>query len=413
LEVFMNAERVVIVGGGGAGDAAAFALRENGFEGDIVILSADGDRPYERPYLSKEYLRGEIELPRVHLHEQDAYSQHQIDLRLDQRVTGGTLAGRRLTLAGGTEIRFDKLILATGGSPRWLPSVPHAANVFTLRSLRDSQAIRDALQMSTRVLLVGAGFIGAEVGASARTQGKDVLMVEAAPVPLARALGEEVGRVYASIHSSKGVAVRTATTILEWHRSGDRVVGVTLSDGSREEVDMVLLGVGIDPNLEIPLALGLATEAGGVVVDEGLRATDGVYCAGDIAFHQHPVLGRALRVEHWEVARGQGQAIARSITHEPAPYTTLPYFWSDQYDVSLEYIGNASGRDELLWRGDPDALKFSVFYLREGLIEAVLSVNDADTNKAGGELIGNRRRVDAAVLTDPGTDLAELASVPA
>jgi 3-phenylpropionate/trans-cinnamate dioxygenase ferredoxin reductase subunit len=409
----MNAGRVVIVGGGGAGDAAAFGLRENGFDGEIVILSADADRPYERPYLSKEYLRGEIELPKVYLQEQDAYSKNKIELRLDQRVTGGTLAGRRLTLAGGTEVGFDTVILATGGTPRWLPSVPHAGNVFTLRSLRDSQAIREALGVSDRLLLVGAGFIGAEVGASARSQGKDVLMVEAAPVPLARALGEEVGRVYASIHASKGVTVRTATTILEWHRTGDRVVGVTLSDGSREEVDVVLLGVGIDPNLELPLALGLPTEAGGVVVDAGLKATDGVYCAGDIAFHMHPVLGRALRVEHWEVARGQGRAIAGSIAHEPGPYSTLPYFWSDQYDVSLEYRGNASGTDQLVWRGDRDALRFSVFYLREGLIEAVLSVNDAGTNKAGGELIGKRRPVDAVVLADPGADLAGLASVPA
>jgi NADPH-dependent 2,4-dienoyl-CoA reductase/sulfur reductase-like enzyme len=171
--------------------------------------------------------------------------------------------------------------------------------------------------------------------------------------------------------------------------------------------------VGIDPNLELPLALGLPTEAGGVVVDAGLKATDGVYCAGDIAFHKHPVLSRAFRVEHWEVARGQGRAIARSIAHEPAPYTTLPYFWSDQYDVSLEYRGNASGMDQLVWRGDRDALKFSVFYMRDGLIEAVLSVNDAGTNQAGGELIGNRRPVDAAVLADPGADLAELASVRA
>jgi 3-phenylpropionate/trans-cinnamate dioxygenase ferredoxin reductase subunit len=409
----MSAGRVVIVGGGGAGDAAAFGLRGKGFDGEIVILSADADRPYDRPYLSKEYLRGEIELPSVYLHEQDAYSANDIDLRLDQEVTGGTLAGRRLTLAGGTEIGFDTLILATGGSPRWLPGVPGAGNVFTLRSLRDSQAIRAALQKSTRVLLVGAGFIGAEVGASARTQGKDVLMVEAAPVPLARALGEEVGRVYASIHASKGVAVRTATTIKEWHRRGDRVIGVTLSDGSREEVDVVLLGVGIDPNLEIPHALGLPTEAGGVVVDQGLRATDGVYCAGDIAFHMHPVLGRALRVEHWEVARGQGQAIARSIAQGPGPYSTLPYFWSDQYDVSLEYRGNASGIHQLVWRGDRDALRFSVLYVRDGLIEAVLSVNDPGSNQAGGELIENRRRLDVAVLADPGADLAELASVPA
>jgi 3-phenylpropionate/trans-cinnamate dioxygenase ferredoxin reductase subunit len=409
----MTTGRVVIVGGGGAGDAAAFGLRKNGFDGEIVILSADSDRPYDRPYLSKEYLRGEIELSKVYLHEEDAYSKNRIDLHLGQQVTGGTVAGRRLTLAGGTEIGFDTLILATGGSPRWLPSVPRAGNVFTLRSLRDSQAIRDALHASARVLLIGAGFIGAEVGASARSQGKDVLMVEAAPVPLSRALGEEVGQVYASIHRSRGVAVRTGTTVTQWHSSGERVVGVTLSDGSREEVDLVLLGVGIDPNLQIPIALGLATEAGGVVVDEGLRAAEGVYCAGDIAFHRHPILGRAIRVEHWEVAKGHGGGVAGSVAREHAPYSTLPYFWSDQYDVSLEYRGNASGMDELVWRGDRDALRFSVFYLHNGLVDAVLSVNDAGANEAGGALIQSRRPFGAAALADPAIDLAQLASVPA
>jgi 3-phenylpropionate/trans-cinnamate dioxygenase ferredoxin reductase subunit len=409
----MTAGRVVIVGGGGAGDAAAFGLRKNGFDGEIVIISADPDRPYDRPYLSKEYLRGEIELSKVYLHEEDAYSKNRIELHLGAQVTGGTLAGRSLSLAGGTEIGFETLILATGGSPRWLPGVPRASNAFTLRSLRDSQAIRDALQASARVLLIGAGFIGAEVGASARTQGKDVLMVEAAPVPLARALGEEVGQVYASIHRSRGVDVRTATTVKEWHRSGERVVGVTLSDGSREAVDLVLLGVGIDPNLQVPTALGLPTEAGGVVVDEGLRAAENVYCAGDIAFHRHPILGRAIRVEHWEVAKGHGGGVAGSVAREHTPYSTLPYFWSDQYDVSLEYRGNASGMDEQVWRGDRDALSFSVFYLRDGLVDAVLSVNDASTNEAGCALVESRRPVEAAALADPAVDLVQLASVPA
>jgi NADPH-dependent 2,4-dienoyl-CoA reductase/sulfur reductase-like enzyme len=188
---------------------------------------------------------------------------------------------------------------------------------------------------------------------------------------------------------------------------------VTLADGSREEVDLVLLAVGIHPNLEIPTALGLPSEAGGVVLDEGLRAAEGVYCAGDIALHRHPVLGRAIRVEHWEVAKGQGRGIASSVAREHASYSTLPYFWSDQYDVSLEYRGNASGMDGLVWRGDREALSFSVFYIRDGLVDAVLSVNDAATNKAGAALIRSRRRVDAAALADPAVDLAELNSVSA
>src|SRR5450631_4175594 len=333
----MAVNRVVIVGGGGAGDANAFALRKNGFDGDIQIVSADQNRPYDRPYLSKEFLRGEVELRKVLLHDEGDYAKEKIDLNLNQRVVGGSLSSRNLALEGGGEVSFDVLVLGLGGTPRWLPGAPHSDNVLTLRSLRDSQALRKTISESTRILIIGAGFIGAEVAASARQLGKDVLMVEAAPVPLSRALGQEVGKLYASIHTGKGVDLRTGTTVQTWHQKGKRVEGVTLSDGRREEVDMVLLAAGIEPNLEVPKALGLPMEGGGVRVDEGLKAAEGVYCAGDIAFHQHPVLGRAIRVEHWEVAKNQGRAIGAAIVSGDAPYTRLPYFWSDQYDVSLEY----------------------------------------------------------------------------
>jgi 3-phenylpropionate/trans-cinnamate dioxygenase ferredoxin reductase component len=398
----------VIVGGGGAGDAAAFALRKKGFDGEVVILSADHNRPYDRPYLSKEFLRGEVELPKVFLHGEEDYSKEKVELRLNERVVGGSLSGRTLALEGGGEISFDLLVLGLGGTPRRLPGVPNSDNVFTLRSLKDSQAIRKALKESSRVLLIGAGFIGAEVGASARQLGKDVLMVEAAPVPLSRALGDEVGEIYASIHRSKGVDVRTATKVEKWHTKGDKVEGVTLSSGRREEVDMVVLAVGIDPNLEIPKALGLPIEEGGVRVDEGLLAAEGVYCAGDIAFHPHPVLGRGMRVEHWEVATNQGRGVAAAIVSGPAPYTKLPYFWSDQYEMSLEYRGHASGDDHEVWRGSREGLVFSVFYLRDGLVDAVLSMNDKKTNEAGGRIIESRRPVDQAALADTSVDLSEL-----
>jgi 3-phenylpropionate/trans-cinnamate dioxygenase ferredoxin reductase component len=401
-------KRVVIVGGGGAGDAAAFALRKRGFDGEVVILSADKNRPYDRPYLSKEFLRGEVELPKVFLHDEGEYSKQKIELRLDQRVVGGSLAGRTVALEGGGEITFDVLVLGLGGTPRWLPGVPHSDNVFTLSSLRDSQAIRKALKESTRLLLIGAGFIGAEVGASARQLGKEVLMVEAAPVPLSRALGQDVGEIYASLHTSKGVDVRTGTKVEKWHTNGKSVEAVTLSDGRREEVDTVLLAVGIDPNLEIPKALGLPIEGSGVRVDEGLRAVEGVYCAGDIALHPHPVLGREIRVEHWEVAKNQGRGVGAAIVSGDAPYTKLPYFWSDQYDVSLEYRGQASGDDHAVWRGDREGLKFSVFYFRNGLVDAVLSMNDKKTNEEGGKLIERRQPVDEAALADTNVELADL-----
>ena len=401
-------KRVVIVGGGGAGDAAAFALRKKGFDGEVVILSADKNRPYDRPYLSKEFLRGEVELQKVFLHGEDDYSKEKIELHLNERVVGASMAGRTVSLDGGREITFDVLVLGLGGTPRWLPGAPRSDNVFTLRSLHDSQAIGKTLKESTRLLLIGAGFIGAEVAASARQLGKEVLMVEAAPVPLSRALGQDVGEIYASLHTSKGVDVRTGTKVEKWHAKGKSVEAVTLSDGRHEEVDMVLLAVGIDPNLEIPKALGLPIEGSGVRVDEGLRAIDGVYCAGDIALHAHPVLGREIRVEHWEVAKNQGRGVGAAIVSGDAPYTKLPYFWSDQYDVSLEYRGQASGDDHAVWRGDREGLKFSVFYFRNGLVDAVLSMNDKKTNEAGGKLIERRQPVDEAALADTGVDLADL-----
>jgi 3-phenylpropionate/trans-cinnamate dioxygenase ferredoxin reductase subunit len=404
----MTTKRVVIVGGGGAGDSAAFALRKNGFDGEVVILSADRDRPYDRPYLSKEFMRGEIELQKVFLHDEAEYSNQKIEVRLQQTVVAGSLRDGRLSLQSGGEVEFDNLVVATGGTPRRLPDAPEAPNVMTLRSLRDSQAIRDALKRSRRLLLVGAGFIGAEVGASARQLGKEVLMVESAPVPLARALGAEVGEVYASIHRSKGVDLRTGTSVTEWHGNADRVSGVTLSDGRREEVDVVLIAIGIDPNLEVPRALGLPIEGGGVRVDDGLRAAEGVYCAGDIALHPHPVLEEAIRVEHWEVAKHHGRGIAVSLASRHTPVTRLPYFWSDQYDVSLEYRGHASGDDQAVWRGDKEGLRFSVFYLRQGLIKAVLSMNDTKTNEVGGKLIESRNRVDPKALSDEAVELSEL-----
>ncbi|MHB8587752.1 MAG: NAD(P)/FAD-dependent oxidoreductase [Candidatus Dormibacteraceae bacterium] len=404
-------KRVVIVGGGGLGDAAAFALRKRGFDGMVTIISADRDRPYDRPYLSKEFLRGEVELPKVFLHDESEYTKQGIELQLNRKVTGGSLSGGKLAVDGGGEVEFDWLVLGLGGTPRRLPDLPRAENVVTLRSLRDSKAIRQALERASRLLLIGAGFIGAEVGASARQMGKEVLMIESAPVPLSRALGREVGEIYATIHRAKGVDVRTGTTVQKWHSDGHRVVGVTLSDGRREEADLVLEAVGIEPNLDLPKALGLTIEGGGVRVDQALRAAEGVYCGGDIALHQHPVLGRAIRVEHWEVAKNQGRGIAEDIAGGDRPYTKLPYFWSDQYDVNLEYRGHASGEDRTVWRGDRDGLSFSVFYLRDGLIDAVLSMNDSKTNELGGKLVESRRPVNEAALADLSVDLAEL--VPA
>jgi 3-phenylpropionate/trans-cinnamate dioxygenase ferredoxin reductase subunit len=224
--------------------------------------------------------------------------------------------------------------------------------------------------------------------------------------------GQEVGEIYAEIHRSRGVDMRTGTTVQKWHTYNNRVVGVTLSDGEREDIDLVLVAVGIEPNLDLATALGLSVNEKGVQVDEGLRAAEGVYAGGDIALHDHPVLGRSIRVEHWEVAKWHGRGIAAAIVAGDAPFARLPYFWSDQYDVSLEYRGNASGDDEAVWRGDREGLHFSVFYLREGLVQGVLSINDSKTNELGGKLIESRRPVDPLSLASSDMDLAGLVPTP-
>jgi 3-phenylpropionate/trans-cinnamate dioxygenase ferredoxin reductase subunit len=261
-------------------------------------------------------------------------------------------------------------------------------------------------------MLIGAGFIGAEVAASARQLGKEVVIVEAAPVPLEHALGTEVGEIYASIHRSRGVDVRTATTVEKWHTYGSRVGGATLSDGKREDADLVVVAIGITPNLDLPRALGLPIKGNGVIVDSGLRASEGVYVGGDVAMHHHPVLGRAVRVEHWEVAKWHGRGIAAAIVDGDGPQPRLPYFWSDQYDVNLEYRGQASGQDKAIWRGDRQGLHFSVFYLRDGRVEAVLSMNDSKTNELGGKLIESRRPFDESTLASSDADLAALVPEP-
>jgi 3-phenylpropionate/trans-cinnamate dioxygenase ferredoxin reductase subunit len=401
--------RVVIVGAGAAGDAAAEALRKAGFDGPVVLVGRDRYPAYHRPYLSKQFLRGELPIDRVQLRQPDAYEKLGIEWLAERTAAGVSRRDSAVVLDDGRSVRFDVLVLATGGSPRWLEGVPRLGNVFALRTLEDGVALKVALAEARRPLIIGAGFIGAEVAASARMMGKDALLVEVAPVPLARALGEEMGRLYARIHRDHGVDLRLSTSVSEWITSGDRVEAVRLSDGAREQVDLVLVAVGIAPEVALAGDLDLPMGAGGVLVDETLQAAPGVYCAGDIAAHLHPVYGRHVRVEHWQVARKHGQAIGQAIADGPRPYEELPWFWSDQYDVNLQSLGHAAVYDRTVWRGDPDSGRFSVFYLREGRVEAVLAVNDARTIRFSRDLIGGRAAVSPEALAAETTDLRELA----
>jgi 3-phenylpropionate/trans-cinnamate dioxygenase ferredoxin reductase subunit len=317
---------------------------------------------------------------------------------------------RTARLTDGSELTFEALVLATGGTPRTLPDLAGKANVFTLRSLDDCLALKQAIKSSQRLLVVGAGFIGAEVAASARTMGKAVVMVESAPVPLERALGAEVGEPYARLHRAHGVDLRTGTEVTTWRTGGDRAVAAELSDGTEVEFDVVLVAIGIDANLELPRALGFELHGGGVAVDAGLRVAPGVWCAGDIASHDHPVFGRPVRSEHWEVAKGHGRACGKAAAGAPSVYTTIPYFWSDQYDAYMEYVGSSSGDADLVWRGDPEGDRYSVFYMRQGILEAALCVNDKDARKAARSLIAARARPDTELLADPSSDLTAVAA---
>ncbi len=401
--------RVVIAGAGAAGDGAAEALRKAGFDGEIVMVGRDREPAYHRPYLSKQYLRGELPIERVLLRRPDAYDKLGVEWLGERSVVAASGRDSSVILDDGRSFRFDFLVLATGGSPRWLDGVPRLANVHTLRSLADGVSLKQAVNAAQRVMVIGAGFIGAEVAASARMMGKDALVVEVESVPLSRALGEEMGQVYARLHRERGVDLRLSTSVTEWHADGDRVRAVGLSDGTTEGVDLVLVAVGIQPDVSLASDLDLPLGAGGVLVDETLQARPGVYCAGDIAAHLHPVYGRHLRVEHWQVARKQGQAIGEAIANGARPYTELPWFWSDQYDVNLQHLGHAQAFDQTVWRGDRESGHFSVFYLLEGRIEAVLAVNDARTIRFSRDLIVRRLRVPADVLAAEATDLKELA----
>jgi 3-phenylpropionate/trans-cinnamate dioxygenase ferredoxin reductase subunit len=400
--------QVVIVGGGPAGDAAAFSLRRRGFEGNVTILSADSRRPYRRPNLSKELLQSKIEEEHVYLRPESEYPEQRIELLLGQRVVGADRSERAVILEDGRRLPFDVLILATGGVPRKLTDMPELQNVFTLRSFDDGAAIKEALAKSQRLLVVGAGFIGVEVAASARAGGREVVLVHPDEVPLGRVLGEEVGQFLGRIHREQGVDDRPETKVTGWIHQASQLQGVQLSDGSRVEVDAAVIAVGIDPAVGLAEDLGLQLGQGGVLVDEALRAETRIYCLGDIAYHLHPVLGRRIRVEHWQVAHEQGDACGRALTSGLSGYDRLPWFWSDQYDLALQYLGNAEKSAQRVWRGNREGKSFSVFYLSGGCIEAVLSVNDGGTIQHSHPLIRQRKYVDPRLLADPETDLSGL-----
>ena len=397
----MSGETHVIVGAGLAGAKAAETLREEGFDGRVVLIGAEPDRPYERPPLSKDYLRGEAERDAAYVHPAEYYGERDVELRLETVVDAVDLGARELALAGGERLAFTTLLLATGAEPRRLPG---AEGAYYLRDFRDSDALRDVLDRGGRMAVIGGGWIGSEVAASARQKGLEVTLIEQAAAPLEGVLGRELGEIYAGIHRDHGVEVLTGAGVEAVERGR-----VTLAGGRAVECDHVVVGIGVAPRTELAEAAGLDVE-NGILVDERLRTSaEGVFAAGDVANAQHPLLGTRLRVEHWHNALEQGPAAARSMLGTGEPYDRIPYFFSDQYDVGMEYAGHATEWDEVVFRGDVDGREFIAFWLKDGRVLAGMNVNVWDVTDHIQALIRSGAAVDPARLRDTDVELASLA----
>ena len=390
---------IVVVGGGLAGAKTVEALRDKGFEGSVTIISAETELPYERPPLSKGYLQGDAEFADAVVHKAEWYDEHDVELQLGITVTKVDVEAKELTLEDdGTErtYGYGKLVLAMGASPR-LIGVPGAVaeNVCYLRTHADSDALRARFGKNHRVVVVGGGWIGLEVAAAARNAGSSVTLVEMAEQPLLAVLGEDMGKVFARLHRDHDVDLRLGLGVQEFTSDAGKVTGVRLSDDSYVEADTVVVGVGIVPNLDPVLESGLALD-NGIVVDASLRTSNpDVYAVGDVANHDHPLLG-PLRVEHWANALNQPAVVAANLVGEHAVYDRLPYFFSDQYDLGMEYVGHApkGSYDRVVVRGNLDTRKFVAFWMDGPRIRAAMNVNVWDVVDAVRPLIAERREIE-------------------
>jgi 3-phenylpropionate/trans-cinnamate dioxygenase ferredoxin reductase subunit len=400
-------ETLVIVGGGLAGAKAAETLREEGFDGRLVLVGDEPERPYERPPLSKDYLRGET-AEKPYVHPESFYPDHGVELWSSVSATEIDTGRRELVLDGDRRLGYDGLLLATGAEPRRL-DVPGAEldGVHYLRTVADSERIAERIERAGRLVVVGSGWIGAEIAASARQKGCEVTMIEMASLPLERVLGPEVGRVYLDIHRDHRVEFLPETTVerFDGERSVERVL---TRDGASLEADFVVVGIGVVPRTGLAEAAGLRIDDG-ILVDERLESSvTGIFAAGDVANARHPFYGHRLRVEHWANALNQGPLAARAMLGKDVAYDEIPYFFSDQYEVGMEYGGFATSWDEVVFRGDVEGREFIAFWLEHGRVVAGMNVNVWDVNEAIRELIRSRQPVDARRLADPDSALEDL-----
>jgi 3-phenylpropionate/trans-cinnamate dioxygenase ferredoxin reductase subunit len=399
----------VIVGASLAGAKAAEELREQGFDGRVVLIGSESERPYERPPLSKSYLQGESERAKAYVHEEGFYGEKDIELRTGTTVDAIDPGAGCVILEGGEQLDFDRLLLTTGAEPRVL-ELPGADlnGVHYLRTLGDSDAIREGIKQGGRLAVIGAGWIGSEVAASARQMGAEVTLIDPLKLPNQKVFGREVGEFYRDVHADHGVRLLLGQGVEALEGDGS-VSRVRTTAGETVDCDFVVVGVGVRPRTGLAERAGLDVE-NGILVDERLRTSaENVFAAGDVANHPHPFYGRRIRVEHWANALNQGPAAARAMLGDQKPYERLPYFFSDQYDVGMEYSGHAAEWDEVVFRGDRDGGEFLAFWLSDGRVMAGMNVNVWDVNEHVQAIIRSRRQVDKDALRDPDTPLESLA----
>src|SRR4051794_12379199 len=407
----MSDRTFVIVGGGLAGAKAAATLRSDGFDGSVVLVGEEREPPYERPPLSKEYLRGEVGREKTWAEEDGFYEANAIEVLSGVRVEAIDTSASQVAVAGRDPIRYERLLLATGAEPRRLPiEGADLDGVHYLRTVDDSDALHELLAGGgVRLAIVGAGWIGSEVAASARQLGNDVTVLEMDEVPLGRVLGRQLGGFYRDVHADHGVTFLGGVAVERLDGPG-RVERVMLGDGREVAADAVLIGIGVVPRTELAQAAGIELDDG-VRVNAALESSvPNVYAAGDVANAWHPQLGRPLRVEHWANALNQGPAAARSMLGQAVSYDRVPYFFSDQYDVGMEYSGVGSPEDKVVIRGDLAAREFVAFWLRDGRVQAGMNVNVWDVTEPIQALVRSGAAIDARRLADTDESLEELAA---
>jgi 3-phenylpropionate/trans-cinnamate dioxygenase ferredoxin reductase component len=404
----MSDPGIVIVGAGQAGGETAIQLRKLGYAGRILILGDEPHIPYKRPPLSKAYLAGAVGTDSLHLMSRANLDKIGVEFRGEARVTRIDRGQRRLDLADGSAVAYDRLVLATGGRAREL-NLPgaHRPNVFPLRTIADVDRIRARCAAGKRVVVIGGGFIGLEVAAICVKLALKVTVLEGLPRVLARVTVPQVSQFFEQVHREAGVDLRTGAQVTALEGEPE-VRHVDLDDGSRIDADLVIVGVGIVPNVELAADAGLAVD-NGIVVDECTRTSDPLICAaGDCTNHPNEFLGRRVRLESVQNAMEQARAAAATLAGQPEPYRAVPWFWSDQYDLKLQMVGLSAGHDEVVLRGDPSRRSFAAFYLRGGQLIAADAVNRPAEFMFAKKLVAARVPLTAATLADEGVALKSL-----